>query len=154
MSEPMAAPTNGTAPAAYASWFQRVGAYIIDDLAAALAGLPLFIGNAMLSDGDGGPIAWLLTMVGVVTFLVFWIWNVCLRQGQTGYSIGKGVLGIKLIKEETGRPIGPGLSFGRYLCHILDSIFYIGYLWPLWDAKRQTFADKIVRTVVIIQPQA
>jgi hypothetical protein len=35
----------------------------------------------------------------------------------------------------------------RQICHGLK--FGIGYLWPLWDGKRQTFADKIVGTVVI-----
>ena len=32
---------------------------------------------------------------------------------------------------------------------------YLGYLWPLWDAKRQTFADKIMSTYVIkaVTPQ-
>jgi hypothetical protein len=29
------------------------------------------------------------------------------------------------------------------------TLFYLGYLWPLWDAKRQTFADKICSTVVL-----
>jgi hypothetical protein len=38
------------------------------------------------------------------------------------------------------------------LAHILDSLpCYLGYLWPLWDAKRQTFADKVMGTVVIEQ---
>jgi hypothetical protein len=26
---------------------------------------------------------------------------------------------------------------------------YVGYLWPLWDNKRQTFADKIMGTVCV-----
>jgi hypothetical protein len=25
----------------------------------------------------------------------------------------------------------------------------VGYLWPLWDDKRQTFADQIMKTIVI-----
>ena len=28
-------------------------------------------------------------------------------------------------------------------------IFYIGYLFPLWDAKRQTLADKMMATVCL-----
>ena len=76
-----------------------------------------------------------------------------MKQGRTGYSIGKGVLGIKLIAESDGQPIGAGMAFVRYLCHIVDGICYIGYLWPLWDRKRQTFADKIMKTIVINQPQ-
>ena len=30
---------------------------------------------------------------------------------------------------------------------------YLGYLWPLWDDKRQTFADKILSTVVVEMPK-
>ena len=82
------------------------------------------------------------------------MWNYCLKQGRTGYTIGKGVLGIKLIKQDTGQPMGAGLSFVRQLAHIVDALpCYLGYLWPLWDAKRQTFADKIMGTVVIEQPK-
>ena len=34
--------------------------------------------------------------------------------------------------------------------HILDAIpCYVGLLWPLWDNKRQTFADKILKMVVL-----
>jgi uncharacterized RDD family membrane protein YckC len=25
----------------------------------------------------------------------------------------------------------------------------VGYLWPFWDDKKQTFADKIMRTIVV-----
>ncbi|MDQ1423726.1 MAG: hypothetical protein QOD72_1224, partial [Acidimicrobiaceae bacterium] len=33
--------------------------------------------------------------------------------------------------------------------HVADSIICgIGYLFPLWDVKRQTLADKIMKTVV------
>ena len=46
--------------------------------------------------------------------------------------------------------IGAGLSIGRAILHVVDQLpCYLGYLWPLWDAKKQTFTDKIVQTVVI-----
>ncbi|HKR51832.1 MAG TPA: hypothetical protein VJT72_20070 [Pseudonocardiaceae bacterium] len=51
------------------------------------------------------------------------------------------------MKIETGQPVGSGRALARQLCHSLE--FVIGYLQPLWDDKRQTFADKIVGTVVI-----
>jgi hypothetical protein len=38
----------------------------------------------------------------------------------------------------------------RYILHIVDALpCYLGYLWPIWDQQRQTFADKIVRTYVV-----
>ena len=59
-------------------------------------------------------------------------------------------LGIRLVGEQTGQPIGPLLAFARDLAHIVDGIIcYVGFLLPLWDAKRQTLADKLVKTVVV-----
>ncbi len=145
-----------------------MGAYLIDALLTSLAGFPLWIGYGILiasaetttnADGtttttmDGGGASLLLILVGIITSLAFFVWNTCLKAGRTGYSIGKSALGTKLISEQTGQPMGAGMAFVRYLCHIVDSICYIGYLWPLWDAKRQTFADKIMKTVVINQPK-
>jgi uncharacterized RDD family membrane protein YckC len=161
-------PAYGAPAAGYAHWGKRVGAYLLDGIATSIAALPLWIGYGMLAasaetttaaDGtvttttEGGGVVVLLIVLGIITSLAFFVWNTCMKQGSTGYSIGKGVLGIKLIGEKTGQPIGAGMSFVRYLCHILDSICYIGYLWPLWDSKRQTFADKIIGTVVINQPK-
>ena len=41
----------------------------------------------------------------------------------------------------------------RLLAHYIDSLIcYLGWLWPLWDSRNQTIADKIMGTVVIIQP--
>lgn len=163
-------PAYGSAPAAnYALWPKRVGAYLIDGLLGAVAGFPLWIGYGILAasaktttaaDGtvstslNGGGIGFLLIFIGVLSSLAFFIWNTCLKGGKTGYSIGKGVLGIKLIGEQTGQPIGAGMAFVRQIAHILDSFCYIGYLWPLWDPKRQTFADKIMNSIVINQPKS
>ena len=58
--------------------------------------------------------------------------------------------GVKLVKEVTGQPIGMGMAFVRDLAHIVDSLIcYVGWLFPLWDAKRQTLADKMLGTVVV-----
>jgi uncharacterized RDD family membrane protein YckC len=154
----------------YASWIRRVGAWAVDQLLGALAGLPLWIGYGMVvaaaetttaADGtvrttvdDVPALAVPLLLLGILTALGFFVWNSCLRQGRTGYSIGKGVLGIRLVGEQGGEPIGAGLAFVRWLAHIVDALpCYLGYLWPLWDGRRQTFADKLLRTVVINQPK-
>jgi uncharacterized RDD family membrane protein YckC len=149
----------------YANWFKRAGAYLIDQFALAIASIPLWVGYAMAiasadtrtnADGTvtvtGAPsgASALLMLLGLVITIAFWVWNVCIRQGRTGYSLGKTAFGTKLISEHTGQPIGPGMSFVRQLAHLLDGLVcYLGYLWPLWDRKRQTFADKIVSTVVL-----
>ena len=37
----------------------------------------------------------------------------------------------------------------RKFVHILEAICFIGFLLPIVDAQRQTFADKIINTYVV-----
>ena len=141
-------PPPGYPPASvYAHWGQRVGSYLIDALIptagfGVIAGVFAAIGNqSVLAIG--------LT-VGYLALIGFALWNNGYRQGTTGQSIGKQVLGTKLVRARDGQPVGFGLAVGRQFLHILDALpLYIGYLWPLWDERRQTFADKVVDTVVV-----
>jgi uncharacterized RDD family membrane protein YckC len=102
------------------------------------------IGNS--SSGAGA----VLVLLGYLGSLGIFIWNVVFRQGNTGQTVGKQALNVKLIRESDAQFVGPGMSFVRNLAHILDALpCYIGYFWPLWDDKRQTFADKVCSTVVV-----
>jgi uncharacterized RDD family membrane protein YckC len=54
------------------------------------------------------------------------------------------------VRAADGSYIGGGMAFVRELAHVLDGLpCYLGYLWPLWDDKRQTFSDKVCGTVVV-----
>jgi uncharacterized RDD family membrane protein YckC len=71
-------------------------------------------------------------------------------EGTTGQSYGKQIAGTKLVSARDGQIVGAGNAILRWICHIVDGIpCYVGYLWPIWDAKKQTFADKIMSTYVI-----
>jgi uncharacterized RDD family membrane protein YckC len=131
---------------------------VIDFIALALPGWILTsigaprtsVVNGVIVSSGGGILYWL----GVLYLLALWIYNRWYRGGTTGYTIGRGVAGVKLVKESTGQPIGMGLAFVRDLAHIVDSLIcYVGWLFPLWDAKRQTIADKIMSTVVLLEKQ-
>lgn len=141
-------------PAPYADWIKRVGGYLVDIAVLLPAYIVMIIGGLLMGPGttDTNPVGVFVYVVGIGAVLGLMIWNMIIRQGRTGWSIGKQVVGIRLIGERTGQPIGAGLNFVRMLAHTLDSLAcYLGWLWPLWDAKRQTFADKIMGTVVIVQ---
>ena len=139
----------------FAHWGKRVGATLIDSLILLAAYVPALIGAGLASDPGTAGMGTVLTLIGLVLYIGVFVWNVCIKQGSTGYTVGKGVMGIKLVKAETGLPIGGGMSFVRQLAHFLDGLpCYLGFLWPLWDAKRQTFADKVIGTYVIDQPKS
>jgi uncharacterized RDD family membrane protein YckC len=154
-----------------AGWSRRVLAYLFDAFLYTVALGPAILGYVFLvqelsrytdlygasTSGPGfepPPSSYPLIAVGLVMGFVFWIYNYCLRQGRTGYTLGKTVVGIKLVSEKSHQPIGTALSFVRQIAHFVDGLVCnLGYLWPIWDVKKQTFADKIMGTVVIIQPQ-
>jgi uncharacterized RDD family membrane protein YckC len=152
---------------AYTPWFTRVLAWIIDYIPVAILmgiGYGLLIGTqetACITDTSeydlGEFCATGASTLGQLSVAVCWllsiayiIWNYGYRQGTTGSSIGKSILKFKVVSEKTGQPIGFGLSIVRQLAHLIDgAICYIGYLFPLWDAKRQTIADKIMTTICL-----
>ncbi|HEX7428610.1 MAG TPA: RDD family protein [Mycobacterium sp.] len=92
----------------------------------------------------------IVALTALLLMAVYFFWNFCYRQGKTGQSIGKSVLKFKVISEKTWQPIGFWRSFLRQIAHYIDQLIcYIGYLFPLWDDKRQTIADKIMSTVCV-----
>lgn len=129
---------SGVPASQYADWLHRVGAAIVEGIPSAVI---LGIGFATGSRA-------IYSLFALVN-LAYVIYNRYILGGQ-GQSIGKKVLGIRLISEETGQPIGALNAFVRDICHFVDFIIcYVGFLFPLWDAKRQTLADKIMKTVVV-----
>ena len=72
-------------------------------------------------------------------------------MGKTGQTWGARIVGVKVIDERTGAPIGFGRALGRSLfaSFISANVFYLGYLWMLWDDKKQTWQDKVVTSVVV-----
>jgi uncharacterized RDD family membrane protein YckC len=120
-----------------ADWGTRVASYAIDFIALSVIANIVSAGSQTLG-----------TLLSLVAF-AFGIYNAWLN-GATGQSVGKKIMGTKVVGEATGQPIGGGLGIVRYLAHILDAIIcFIGFLFPLWDAKKQTIADKVMKTVVI-----
>jgi uncharacterized RDD family membrane protein YckC len=90
--------------------------------------------------------------LGSIVWLAALAWSLynAYQAGETGQSYGKKIAGTRLLAEATGQPIGGGLGIGRYFVHIVDSIpCYLGWVWPIWDSKRQTFADKLLKTAVV-----
>jgi uncharacterized RDD family membrane protein YckC len=151
---------------AYTRWSTRLLAFLIDWTPIWLVFIVPLIGLLVAGDmecidfiyGSGGSYCspavssfWLsVQIIAFIPAAVYFVWNFCYRQGRTGQSVGKSVMKFKVVSETTWQPIGFWLSLVRQLAHYIDQfICYIGYLWPLWDNKRQTIADKIMSTVCV-----
>ncbi|MFE6844026.1 RDD family protein [Streptomyces sp. NPDC057686] len=144
-------PGSGMPPLAH--WGQRFGAYLLDLLI--IAGPMYALGFIDLATAENSATAepgifftiGVLYAIGMAVFQLY-------KEGATGQTIGKKVLGISVRREADGSTLGFGMAFVRKLAHALDSLAcYVGWLWPLWDEKKQTFADKVCSTVVITVPK-
>jgi uncharacterized RDD family membrane protein YckC len=130
---------------------------------AVLAVVLMYLTRNRLCDGDtsardlGAQCASVVSPLGVIAFVAGWlamlgylVWSFGYRQGRTGSSIGKSAMGLRVVDVASGEPIGFWRSVIRQLAHVTDVFSLgLGYLWPLWDAKNQTFADKLASTVSV-----
>lgn len=155
-----------------AGFGSRAGALIIDGLLLLIGLVPIIIGAVLVvvagpetdemgssidGTGNGGlaAVGSLLLSLGFVLIFAIHVWNRIFKMGRTGQSVGKKMLGLKLINEQTGQPIGALQSFLRALLgRLINQVFYLSYLWMLWDDNKQTLADKVVHSTVIEVPKS
>lgn len=149
---PQGMPGQSVMPAsAYASWGQRFAAYLLN----ALPIFAIYVVGVILA----GILGRIVGILGGLVLLVTWLaalgvaFYTFYLEGE-GQSPGKAIMGIRVISEQTGSKIGGGMGIGRMFVHMVDSLAcYVGWLFPLWDSKRQTFADKILHTIVVPGPK-
>jgi uncharacterized RDD family membrane protein YckC len=141
-------PTVGSPYGDLADWGTRAVGYLIDAAFALvlwIVGFIVVIVLSVVSDTLGAIVGVLLYVALSFIFLYYGF-----LVGSKGRSPGMAIMGLTCIGEQTGQSIGGGMGVVRTIAHIVDSIIcYIGWLFPLWDPKRQTLADKIVKTVVV-----
>ena len=58
--------------------------------------------------------------------------------------------GVRVVDADTGAIIGIPRAIVRNLVRIVSGlVFGLGYLWMLWDPRKQTWHDKAANTVVV-----
>ncbi|WP_030056127.1 MULTISPECIES: RDD family protein [Streptomyces] len=131
----------------YAPWWRRTAAFFIDF---ALMWVYFGIGyllKQIFADGDWGD-RLLFLFIGLGLWSNFY--NKCVRMGKEGHTWGKQLMGFKLLHEPTNAPMGPLRAFVRENAHMTNiCTLGVGFLRPFWDAKGQTFADTVMKTVAV-----
>jgi uncharacterized RDD family membrane protein YckC len=155
----------------YAEWIDRVLAALIDGGIAAGVMIVLYIifgviggvlgaiGSSMSSDA-GSAIGSLsccfgFLLAGLSVFVVG-IYNKVFLVSKRGFSIGQGVMKLKVV-DAMGNIPQMGTLIIRLLAQVaMGFIPVIGIflgianaLWPLWDEKKQTLHDKAAGTFVL-----
>ena len=133
----------------YVGFWARFGAYIIDSLLMMIIIFPimyLLLGSldmvAMESQTPSVGVMLVLYLLPVVLILAFWIIK--------GTTPGKMIFKAKIVDAKTGGHPSKMQFIGRYLGYIISSLpFCLGFLWVIWDKRKQGWHDKMSGTVVV-----
>ena len=127
----------------YASYGNRFIAYFIDSL---IVGLPLSILALLAVTSES---AGLLVLVYLLLFIASFGYFTYFWSTRNGQTIGQKMMNIRVV-HTNGQPISIGKALLRTLGYSINgAIFALGWLWPLWDEKKQGWHDKIADTIVI-----
>lgn len=90
-----------------------------------------------------------LSSLIVICTLVFSVAYYVVAWSRTGQTIGKTMLGIKIVGTD-GKPLSGGQAFLRFIGYLVSGIvFALGFIWVLFDRKRQGWHDKISGSYVV-----
>lgn len=148
-----------------AGWWQRVGALVLDGL---ILGVPFVIIEAIVGSAtdkkhlvlvNGVEVTRTTVSGAAVAVWIAWIvisalYFTVLNGTGHGQTVGNRAPGISVRDVSTGEPIGWGRGLLRYvvrsvlyLCLVIPGI--VNDLFPLWDRRHQTIADKAARSVMV-----
>jgi Mce-associated membrane protein len=132
------------APNELASWHIRAAALLVD----VLPGIAVVTTMVIVWLTVPLRSAWWWTSISIAVLVLLLMWANRVMQPITGRSLGRALMGIVVVgPDET--PVEPWRLLCRDLTHLLDTLsVFVGWLWPLWDPRRRTFADLLLGTEV------
>lgn len=139
-------------PLRAAGFFTRLEAWIIDLVLIALIGLGAvalirliirfflapFVNREIVFDTQA---PWFGLGLLVFYYIFFW--------ALLGFTPGKFLLGLRIVRPD-GRKIGLGRAIVRFIGYWISAVFlFVGFLWIIFDRRRQGWHDKLADTQVI-----
>jgi Mce-associated membrane protein len=132
------------APPVAASWASRAGALAVDiGPGAAVLSTSALVALAVPLRGVWW---WVCVSVGAVAILLTAFNRLFLPPLWWGRSLGRAVFDITVVRTDRSA-VGSWWLLMRDVAHLVDTApMFAGWLWPLWDRQRRTFADMLLRT--------
>ncbi|MBI2858470.1 MAG: RDD family protein [Chloroflexi bacterium] len=158
---------------AYAGFWRRFVAYIIDYLITSIAAniiffLPLL---AILGRDQAQSLGWLdpfsqamdmlppmriLAVFGaafVIDIIGIWLYHALMESSRLQATVGKLAIGIQ-VTDANGNRITFARATGRFFSKLISGItLFIGFFMAGFTSKKQALHDIIADTLVIIKPQ-
>jgi len=123
--------------ATYSGFWRRAGAFLLDEVVIGVAGSLL----AGLS-GDSSTVGLLNLFISIAYFSIL--------EGSRGQTLGGMVANVRVVDADTGGLIGIPRAIWRNIVRIASGfVLGLGYLWMLWDPRKQTWHDKAANSVVV-----
>ena len=113
--------------------------------------LPLsFVLGAVATFVNGGEMSLggelMANLIGALVVLLFWV--------ERQATPGKLVLGLSIVDAETGGVPTLGRFTLRYVGYLVSALpLGLGYLWAIWDKRKQGWHDKMAGTLVVRRPR-
>ncbi|KAF0250444.1 MAG: hypothetical protein FD167_155 [bacterium] len=142
----LAPPTNALVGSLEQAGFAlRIGAFMLDLLLIMV--LLLFV--TLLADSF---ISYQTIIAKIATLLlsVIWISNFLVLPSIKGQSVGKWLVGIRIISSNQSRAKVSQILVRHLFGYFIATLpFALGLLWVIWDPKQQGWHDKLARTLVV-----
>lgn len=172
--QPPGYPPPGYAPPGYAAapagvvfcgFWVRVAAYLIDGI---IIGIPMAIVigivfattmSGALSSGDEQEVAaaamasaGVFIIVYLLMFVAVWLYEAMMTSSAAGGTIGKRVMGMRVVRGTDGSRLSFGRATGRFFAKVFITgiiPFGIGYMMAGFTERKRALHDMIADTVVI-----
>jgi uncharacterized RDD family membrane protein YckC len=132
----------------YVGFLPRLGATIIDSILLSMIIYPLlytmygkeyFLGERFIAGSGDFIVSYVLPAIAII---VFWIYK--------SATPGKMAIRATIVDAKTGLQPSNGQLIGRYFAYYISTIpLCLGFLWIIWDPKKQGWHDKLAGTVVV-----
>lgn len=135
-------------PAKYVGFWKRLLATIVDTVVLLIVIVPLlwwiYGPSYFTTPGSFKGIADIVInyVLPALAVILFWKFR--------GATPGKMLISAKIVDASTGKAPSAGQLIGRYFSYIVSTVpLCLGFLWIAFDARKQSWHDKLAGTVVI-----
>jgi uncharacterized RDD family membrane protein YckC len=130
---------------------RRVLAIIVDGL---VLGVLFWVMSMVFgtSSVEGGAASASLGTLGTLVYAILAFAYFTLLEGYLGQTLGKMLLGIKVVREDNGEVPGLGAAAIRTVLRIIDALpfaYLVGFISILISSKNQRLGDMAANTLVV-----
>jgi uncharacterized RDD family membrane protein YckC len=103
------------------------------------------------SSAQGGQVSGSLEGFSALVYFVLVFAYYILMEGYLGQTVGKMLLGIKVVREDNGEVPGVGGAAIRTVLRLIDGLFFylVAFISVLASGKNQRFGDMVAHTLVV-----